>query len=173
MENEFREIYQSIFTFMIELGVLWQTNSISPSHEHFITSLIKQKIHSLCEKLQENQPLKTDKTFVLYLPDNEIHELGLLYLNHQILDRGYKTIFLGQSVPTTSLSKFQDKSDKMILFHALQSNLITTEWMNILKNLRRKFYHQKNLSYGLLGTKPSTLIIPKMKEFVFLNLLPI
>ena len=111
----FGEIYQSIFTpLMIELGVLWQTNSISPSHEHFITSLIKQKIHSLCEKLQENQPQSTNQTFVLYLPDNEIHELGLLYLNYEILDHGYKTIFLGQSVPTTSLSNFQDKSDKMI-----------------------------------------------------------
>ncbi|MDG1824367.1 MAG: MerR family transcriptional regulator [Flavobacteriaceae bacterium] len=111
----FGEIYQSIFTpLMIELGVLWQTNSISPSHEHFITSLIKQKIHSLCEKLQENQPQNSDQTFVLYLPDNEIHELGLLYLNYEILDRGHKTIFLGQSVPTTSLSNFQDKSDKMI-----------------------------------------------------------
>ena len=111
----FGEIYQSIFTpLMIELGVLWQTNSISPSHEHFITSLIKQKIHSLCEKLQENQPQNTDQTFVLYLPDNEIHELGLLYLNYEILDHGFKTIFLGQSVPTTSLSNFQGKSDKMI-----------------------------------------------------------
>ena len=111
----FGEIFQSIFTpLMIELGVLWQTNSISPSHEHFITSLIKQKIHSLCEKLQEKQPQKTEVTFVLYLPDNEIHELGLLYLNHEILERGYKTIFLGQSVPTASLSNFQDKSEKMI-----------------------------------------------------------
>ena len=111
----FGEIFQSIFTpLMIELGVLWQTNSISPSHEHFITSLIKQKIHSLCEKLQEKQPQKTEATFVLYLPDNEIHELGLLYLNHEILERGYKTIFLGQSVPTASLSNFQDKSEKMI-----------------------------------------------------------
>ena len=111
----FGEIYQSIFTpLMIELGVLWQTNSISPSHEHFITSLIKQKIHSLCEKLQENQPQNIDQTFVLYLPDNEIHELGLLYLNYEILDHGFKTIFLGQSVPTTSLSNFQGKSDKMI-----------------------------------------------------------
>ena len=111
----FGEIYQSIFRpLMIELGVLWQTNSISPSHEHFITSLIKQKIHSLCEKLQENQPRKTAETYVLYLPDNEIHELGLLYLNYEILHHGYKTIFLGQSVPTTSLSNFQDKSGKMI-----------------------------------------------------------
>ena len=111
----FGEIYQSIFRpLMIELGVLWQTNSISPSHEHFITSLIKQKIHSLCEKLQENQPRNTAETYVLYLPDNEIHELGLLYLNYEILHHGYKTIFLGQSVPTTSLSNFQDKSGKMI-----------------------------------------------------------
>ena len=51
---------------------------------------------------------------MLYLPDNEIHELGLLYLNYEILYRGYKTIFLGQSVPTTSLSNFQDKSEKMV-----------------------------------------------------------
>lgn len=111
----FGEIFQSIFTpLMIELGVLWQTNSISPSHEHFITSLIKQKIHSLCEKLQEKQPQRTEATFVLYLPENEIHELGLLYLNHEILERGYKTIFLGQSVPTASLSNFREKSEKMI-----------------------------------------------------------
>ena len=111
----FGEIYQSIFTpLMIELGVLWQTNSISPSHEHFITSLIKQKIHSLCEKLQEKQPQNLDQTFVLFLPDNEIHELGLLYLNYEILYKGFKTIFLGQSVPTKSLSNFQDKYDKMI-----------------------------------------------------------
>ena len=64
--------------------------------------------------MQEIQPLNANKTFVLYLPDNEIHELGLLYLNYEILFRGYKTIFLGQSVPTASLSNFQDKSEKMI-----------------------------------------------------------
>ena len=112
----FGEIFQSIFTpLMIELGVLWQTNSISPSHEHFITSLIKQKIHSLCEKLQEKQPQRTEATFVLYLPENEIHELGLLYLNHEILERGYKTIFLGQSVPTASLSNFREKSENVVI----------------------------------------------------------
>ena len=111
----FGEIFQSIFTpLMIELGVLWQTNSISPSHEHFITSLIKQKIHSLCEKLQETQPINLDKTYVLYLPDNEIHELGLLYLNYEILFKGYRTIFLGQSVPTASLSNFLEKYEKMV-----------------------------------------------------------
>ena len=110
----FSEIFESVFNpLMVELGVLWQTNSISPSHEHFITSLIKQKIHYLIERLQSQAPTKTDKTFILFLPNNEIHELGLLYVNYEILNQGYKTIFLGQSVPTESLSNLLDQEGNL------------------------------------------------------------
>jgi MerR family transcriptional regulator, light-induced transcriptional regulator len=45
------------------------------------------------EKLQILKPTKTDKVFVLSLPMNEIHELGLMYLNYEILLNGYKTIY--------------------------------------------------------------------------------
>jgi methanogenic corrinoid protein MtbC1 len=110
----FSEIFQSIFNpLMVELGVLWQTNSISPSHEHFITSLIKQKIHFLSDKIQNIPALKRDKVFILFLPNNEIHELGLLFLNYEILNHGYKTIFLGQSVPTESLSNLLDQDGNL------------------------------------------------------------
>ena len=110
----FSEIFQSIFNpLMVELGVLWQTNSISPSHEHFITSLIKQKIHFLSDKIQNRSALKKDKVFILFLPNNEIHELGLLFLNYEILNHGYKTIFLGQSVPTESLSNLLDQDGNL------------------------------------------------------------
>ncbi|MBL6647165.1 MAG: MerR family transcriptional regulator [Flavobacteriaceae bacterium] len=110
----FSEIFQSIFNpLMVELGVLWQTNSISPSHEHFITSLIKQKIHFLSDKIQNRPALKKDKVFILFLPNNEIHELGLLFLNYEILNHGYKTIFLGQSVPTESLSNLLDQDGNL------------------------------------------------------------
>ena len=39
----------------------------------------------------------------MFLPENEIHELGILYLNYLILSNGYRTIFLGQSIQTSSL----------------------------------------------------------------------
>lgn len=105
----FREIFKHVFIpLMNELGVLWQTNSISPSHEHFITSLIKQKIHALCEKLQQQNTRKTDRRFVLFLPDNEIHELGLLYLQYEVLEHGFQCVFLGQSVPIESLHNLVD-----------------------------------------------------------------
>lgn len=103
-ERSFREIFNEVFIPLLnELGLLWQTDTISPSHEHFITHLIKQKIFIHTEKIQIIEPTKKDKVFALFLPENEIHELGLLYLNYEIILRGYKSIYLGQSMPIDSL----------------------------------------------------------------------
>ena len=104
IDKSFRDIFKEVFIPLLnELGLLWQTDTISPSHEHFITNLIKQKIYSSTEKLQSIEPTKTDKVFVLFLPENEIHELGLLFVNYEIVLRGYKTIYLGQTIPLESL----------------------------------------------------------------------
>jgi MerR family transcriptional regulator, light-induced transcriptional regulator len=103
-EKSFREIFYDVFIPLItEIGFLWQAGTITPAHEHFISYLIKQKILINTEKLQIQEPTKTTTTFVLYLPSNEIHELGLMYLNYEILLNGYKTIYLGESVPVESL----------------------------------------------------------------------
>jgi len=105
-EKSFREIFKDIFVPLLnELGMLWQTDTISPAHEHFVTNLIRQKILINTEKLQHIEPTKIDKVFVPYLPDNEIHEIGLLYLNYEIVLRGYKSIYLGQTVPLDNLSE--------------------------------------------------------------------
>lgn len=103
-ERSFRDIFNEVFIPLLnELGLLWQTDTISPSHEHFITHLIKQKIYINTEKLQMIEPTQKDKVFALFLPENEIHEIGLLYLNYEITLRGYKSIYLGQTMPIESL----------------------------------------------------------------------
>ena len=103
-ERAFREIFWEIFMPLLhELGLLWQSDTIGPAHEHFITHLIKQKIYTSTEKLQSLEPSKTDKVFVLFLPENEIHEIGLLFVNYELVLRGYKTIYLGQTIPLESL----------------------------------------------------------------------
>ena len=99
---------------MKELGILWQTNAISPSHEHFITNLIKQKIHIQTEFLQKDYiPQSNKKIFVLFLPEDEIHDLGILFLNFYILKNGFKTIFLGQSLQTESLETLMSFSNEV------------------------------------------------------------
>lgn len=103
-EKSFKEIFNEVFVPLLnELGLLWQTDTISPSHEHFITHLIKQKIYTNTEKFQLVKPTRKDKVFALFLPENEIHEIGLLYLNYEIILKGYKSIYLGQTVPMESM----------------------------------------------------------------------
>lgn len=103
-ERSFREIFWEVFMPLLhELGLLWQSDTIGPAHEHFITHLIKQKIYTSTEKLQSLEPSKTNKVFVLFLPENEIHEIGLLFVNYELVLRGYKTIYLGQTIPLESL----------------------------------------------------------------------
>ena len=114
-EKSFREIfYEDFIPFLNQVGLLWQTDTITPSHEHFICALIKQKILVNTEKLQFSTPTNNSKTFVLYLPDNEIHELGLMFLNYEILSKGYKAIFLGQSIPICSLKDLMRLYDNIV-----------------------------------------------------------
>jgi len=113
-EKAFEEIFYTIFIpLLTEIGLLWQTGTITPAHEHFISMLIRQKILISTEKIQSKQINKSTKTFVLYLPDNEIHEIGLMLINHQLVSKGYHSIFLGQSVPIESLVEIQNYYDEI------------------------------------------------------------
>lgn len=103
-EKSFQEIFYEVFIpLMTEIGMLWQTDTITPAHEHFITTLIRQKILVNTELLQSKIKTHQKRTFVLFLPDNEIHELGLMFINYEIINKGYHSIFLGSSVPISSL----------------------------------------------------------------------
>jgi DNA-binding transcriptional MerR regulator len=113
-EKSFREIFWEVFMPLLhELGLLWQSETIGPAHEHFVTHLIKQKIYTSTEKLQALEPTREDKVFVLYLPENEIHEIGLLFVNYELVLRGYKTIFLGQTIPLENLVDLQKYYDDL------------------------------------------------------------
>lgn len=114
-KRNFKEIFVDVFIPLLkEIGLLWQTNTISPAHEHFVSNLIKQKLLLNIEKLQYSKPTKTDRAFILFLPENEIHELGLLYINYEILLHGYKAIYLGPSIPLDSLPNMLSFHDDVV-----------------------------------------------------------
>ncbi|MBD0824085.1 MerR family transcriptional regulator [Aestuariibaculum marinum] len=113
-EKSFSEIFYSVFLPLLsEIGLLWQTNTITPVHEHFISVLIKQKLLLSIEKLGDLQDFNDSRTFVLFLPDNEIHDIGLLFINYLLKSKGYHTIFLGPSVPTANLYELYEFFDNI------------------------------------------------------------
>lgn len=119
-EKSFREIFHQVFMpLLTEIGLLWQTDTISPAHEHFISYLIRQKIILNSEKLQYLKPIREDKVFVLSLPLNEIHDLGLMYLHYEILLAGYKSIYLGESMPINNLSELKKHFNSIVYVSCL------------------------------------------------------
>jgi MerR family transcriptional regulator, light-induced transcriptional regulator len=97
-------VIRFIFPFFHRIGIMWQIGTITPAQEHFISNLIRNKIIVATERVTR-QPDPAKGTALLFLPENELHEIGLLFYNYVLRARGYKTIYLGQSVPYQSLNR--------------------------------------------------------------------
>lgn len=91
-----------IYPFFKKIGILWQTGNINPAQEHFISNLIRQKLIVAIDDLPEYRNYNS-KNFVLFLPDGEWHELGLLFYSYFIKKSGHKVTYLGSSLPIESI----------------------------------------------------------------------
>ena len=151
----FREIFYDIFIPLLnEMGLLWQTNTISPAHEHFISVHIKQKILLNIEKLQSLEPKPATRTFVLFLPENEIHDIGLLFVNYELRSRGYHTIFLGESIPMESLSDVLEFFNEITFISYFTVKPIEREDVLIyLDNFKELLLKKESSKLWLLGHK--------------------
>jgi DNA-binding transcriptional MerR regulator len=103
-----KTIIEIIFPFMERVGILWVTNHINPAQEHLATNVIRQKIILGIEKLPP--VLHYTKRIVLFMPEGEYHEIGLLYVHFLLKQRGFYVDYLGANVPMVDLkylSEFQ------------------------------------------------------------------
>ena len=76
-------VTQIIYPFFEKIGVLWQIGTINPGQEHFVSNLIRQKLIIAIDGQYDT--LAADaKLFLLFLPDGEYHEIGLLYSHYLI-----------------------------------------------------------------------------------------
>jgi DNA-binding transcriptional MerR regulator len=92
-----KTIHQIIFPFMERIGVLWITGHINPAQEHLVSNIIRQKLIVGTEAVNPLFQLK--KTGLLFLPEGEYHELGLLFIQYLLKSRGLRVLYLGANVP--------------------------------------------------------------------------
>ncbi len=150
-EKTFKEVFKDHFLPLLkELGLLWQSETITPANEHFMSHLIKQKILIYTESLQIRKPIKTDRIFVLSLPLNEIHQIGLLYLQYEILDKGYKTIYLGESMPIENLQDLTKHFENITFISFMTVQPDRSVINQYVKSMGQKLL-QKNNEIWLMG----------------------
>ncbi len=98
-EQTMRDI---VFPFLQRIGVMWQTGSIIPAHEHFVTCLVRQKLIVAIDSQYVKETHST-RCILLYLPEGEWHEITLLFLHYALKRRGHRVIYLGANVPFADL----------------------------------------------------------------------
>jgi MerR family transcriptional regulator, light-induced transcriptional regulator len=96
-----KAITQVIFPFLERIGILWLANHINPAQEHLVTNIIRQKLIAGIETAFTH--ITSNKLVLLFLPEGEHHELGLLYICYLLKIRGIKTLYLGADVPASDI----------------------------------------------------------------------
>jgi DNA-binding transcriptional MerR regulator len=127
---------------MTRIGYLWLTKEILPSQEHFLSELIKQKLYSHIGNV--NISINDNiENWVLFLPEGEHHEIGLLVAHLLLLEKNNRVIYLGQSVPVDSLNIINDfyEVDNILFFAVTRSSVQRKD--DIIFNLRQHFKNQK------------------------------
>lgn len=92
-----------LYPFMNQVGMMWCTDDVDPCQEHFVSNQVRQKLFCAIDGIIPE--IKTEETWLLFLPDDEYHELGLLMSYFLIRSTGKRVIYLGQNVPVNDLDK--------------------------------------------------------------------
>lgn len=131
-----KAMMQVIYPFMRKIGILWMTNAINPAQEHFITHLVRQKLIAATDRTS----IVTDgPLYLLFLPEGELHELGLLFANYVLRSRGVRTVFFGQTVPLEALEEVYHKLHPQFILTSMTTAPETSEVQKFVNRLANKF----------------------------------
>lgn len=148
---------------LVRIGLLWTTEKLNAAQEHFISNMIKQKLYSAIDALPP--ATNAESPIVLFLPDFEDHEIGLLMANYILRQSGRKVIYLGQKVPLVNIKDtvIECKPSQLLFF------LIQTRPNDFLQNYINQLSDQfKNLLIFVTGNKQliENISLPSNIQFI-------
>ena len=125
-----------LLNFLDKIGIMWIVGSINPAQEHFVTHLIRQKIIVETDKLSVTN---SEDIYFIYLPENEWHELGVLFYNYVLRNEGKKTIYLGQSLPLDALFECIKKYNPSVLVTSVVTAMDDKSIEIYFKSIKKEF----------------------------------
>jgi MerR family transcriptional regulator, light-induced transcriptional regulator len=139
-----------VFPFLHKVGLLWHTGSVNVGFEHFISNIFRRKLISAFDNLS---PIITEKSkrIIMFLPENEYHELGLLYYAFIIRNLGHVVLYLGQATPTNAVIEVSETWNPEIIITGSLSGLSVKDTDEFILKLSHSFSDKKVLFVGALA----------------------
>jgi DNA-binding transcriptional MerR regulator len=130
-----KTITQVLFHYLEKIGVLWMTNHINPGQEHLVTNIVRQKLIVGIDNI--DTPLKTNKSVLLFLPEAEYHEIGLLFMFYLLKSRGVQVLYLGANVPLSDVGYVAKLKKPDYLYSHITRPGISFNFDKFLNNLSK------------------------------------
>jgi DNA-binding transcriptional MerR regulator len=143
-----KTITQIIFPFLERIGILWVTSRVNPAQEHLVTNIIRQKLIVGIEKT--SPALQANSTALLFLPEGEHHELGILFMYYLLKARGVKVLYLGANVPIKDVLYVADLKTPTFVYTHLTSVANNFNFEKFLTRVGANLPKYSDLVSGLL-----------------------
>jgi DNA-binding transcriptional MerR regulator len=159
-----------ILTTLDRIGILWLTNKLGPSQEHFLSENIKQKL-IVASDIYLTQEYKKE-TWLLFLPENEFHEIGLLFARFLIVKNGFNVIYLGSNIPYESLNQVHEKIkiDNTLMFSVSNSSKIninsTIEYLESNFQSTKNYIVSKEITNKMIPNNSTINILSDVNSFI-------
>lgn len=139
-------IEELIFSFLEKIGIMWMTDRLIPAQEHIVSNIIYRKLALAIEKLPNTSP--ASKSILLFLPEGEIHDIGLLYVYYILRKHGKHVIYLGANSPMKDVQYIYDLKKPEYLYTHLTS---TAESFDVKKYLQTLVLAMPNVKVFVSG----------------------
>jgi DNA-binding transcriptional MerR regulator len=158
-----------IFPFMNRIGTMWQAGTINPAQEHFVSNIIRQKMIVAIDGISIQANARQMETVVLFLRENELHELSILFYNYVLRSRGYNTIYLGQSVPIADLDRIIKIVRPDYLLSIITNSFSKKEWELFNDSISHYSQHSTILLSGYSIYEMESQLDSKIRVFRTMN----
>jgi len=152
-------ILKIMYPFFEKIGVLWQIGTINPAQEHFISSLLRQKLSVAIDGIVD-QINGESKSFLLFLPEGEFHELGLIYYHYILRKNHYKVYYLGETVPYDGLVEISKLKNIDYLLTSFVTAISEESAQNYLNKISKQFLNSTIYITGI-QSKNFTFELPQ------------
>lgn len=159
----FDAMLKVFYPLLHKIGIMWATQNAMPVQEHFASSIIRRKLLSAIDGLPPST--KRTKRFLLMLPPEEWHEIGLLFSEFIVRSKGIDTVYLGQNVPYENIAEISNRSK---ITHVLVF-FVSRKADEELTHLRKRMELSADIKLLAAGNPDITALLAKQRNIDILE----
>jgi DNA-binding transcriptional MerR regulator len=120
-----------VFQFLEKIGLMWVANYLAPAQEHLASNVLYRKLAVAIDNLHFNpEGVKV----LLFLPEGEVHELALMYVQYLLRKNGVIPIYLGANTPLKEVE---------LVYDAVKPDYVYTHLTSVAKDWDPSRYYKR------------------------------